>query len=192
MNTDLKQLLLETHQGHEPSARALWHTQAPRLLRYARAIVVSWSDAEDVVQVVFCRVLNMARREVERVSDPGAWLAQVTRREAINHLRSRKREAARREAAGGLGLHRDDNDPAPIDADLEAAIERLPRRFREVIVLKHVAGLTFDQIAAATGLNRNTAASRYKSSVEALRDLLEPRSMPSSRARPAVQEVVHG
>src|SRR5688572_28956571 len=104
MNTDLRQLLIETHRGDEPSARALWKSQAPRLLQYARAIVVSVTEAEDVVQSVFCRVLQMARRDVERVNDPAAWLAQVARREAINQLRSRRREMARRETAGGLRL----------------------------------------------------------------------------------------
>jgi RNA polymerase sigma-70 factor (ECF subfamily) len=194
MAIELKQLLVETHSGRESSARALWNAQAPRLLQYARAILGARADAEDVVQSVFCRILRLSRREVERVNDPCAWLAQVARRESINYLRSHRREAARRRAIGGMRLSRSDgHEPASTDPELHAAIERLPRRLRELIVLKHFAGLTFDQIAAATGLNRNTAAARYRSAIGSLQQEMNGgQAVIRSSARTSpVREVRH-
>ena len=174
MAEDLKQLLLATHRGDESSARDLWKAQAPRLLQYGRAIVVCGAEAEDIVQTVFCKVLQLPRREVERVGDPASWLAQIVRREAINRLRSRRREHARRDAARGQAGSGGSSGVA--DAELARAVDGLPRRWREIIVLKHVNGLTFDQIASATGVNRNTAAARYRSGVARLRAVLEAAS----------------
>src|SRR5262249_21205447 len=114
---------------------------------------------------------------------------------AINHLRARRREAARRENADPAPLRRDLHHD-PFDAELEAAIDRLPRRHREMIALKHIAGLTFDQIAVATGLNRNTAAARYRAAIEALQHHLDPGDHPGVRshtpaAKSPLQEVRH-
>jgi RNA polymerase sigma-70 factor (ECF subfamily) len=163
-------------------------------LQYARAIVGCTAEAEDIVQAVFCKVLQLPRAEVERVTDPASWLAQIARREAINRLRSRRRDRARRQAAHALRLtggHR-----GPHDAELGAAIERLPRRLREIVVLKHVNNLTFEQIASATGVNRNTAAARYRSGIALLRSELDAAcnpGVPEARCacEPVGQEASH-
>ena len=54
------------------------------------------------------------------------------------------------------------------------ALARLPVLQREVLVLKIWQELTFDQIGAALGIPPNTAASRYRYALIALRKQLEP------------------
>ena len=89
---------------------------------------------------------------------------------SINHLRSARREAARRAHPRAR--------PAPLEPgvgplpDLHTALEALPRRYREVLVLKHAGGLTFDQIALALATNRNTIAGRYRAALKSLRGVL--------------------
>jgi RNA polymerase sigma-70 factor (ECF subfamily) len=178
------QLLLRAHRGHEPSARALWNHHAPRLLVFAASILGARADAEDAVQAVFCRILELPARRIREVSDPAAWLVQLTRNAALNHLRAARRERARR-TARGAGPANSSAPRAPDaigDAELDAALARLPRRYREAVVLRHVAGLTFDQIAESLGQNRSTIASRYRAAIEALRRSLgiEPSSNASS------------
>lgn len=183
MTTDpLLQLLLDTHRGRDDAARQAWTTFAPRLIAFARAIV-GRDDAEDVVQSVFLQVLRLDRRTISAVRDTHAWLAMMTRRTALNHIRALRREGARRAA------HRPDRSPrAPGDDALAGALESLPRQWREVVVLKHVSGLTFDQISEALALNRNTAASRYRSALEALRRRLET---AEADAEAPESEVIH-
>lgn len=183
------QLLLRTHAGHEPSARELWARFSPRLLAHAGAIVGP-DDAHDVVQSVFCGILRIDRGRLARVTDPPAWLALLTRRAALNHLRATRRERARRATGGAIS-------PAPApDADADDALRRaldaLPRRFREVVVLKHVAGLTFDQIALALGLNRNTAAGRYRAALGLLRSQMCPTIEHDPTPAPPAVGVLHG
>ncbi|GIK19360.1 MAG: sigma-70 family RNA polymerase sigma factor [Leptolyngbya sp. PLA2] len=168
---DLCTLLLRTHRGHEPSARRLWEAQAPRLVAVARAVLgrrCGANDAEDAVQAVFCRVLELDRRSVRAVRDPGAWLAQMTRRESLNMLRAARRAAVReREHDGGRAI-----GASQREAGLTAALAALPRHLREVVVLRHTAGLTFEQVSLTLGVNRNTVASRHRLAMERLRNAL--------------------
>jgi RNA polymerase sigma-70 factor (ECF subfamily) len=61
--------------------------------------------------------------------------------------------------------------PAPTLADdeLAAAVAALPEAQREVVALRVDGGLSFEEIAAATGTSPNTAASRYRYALEKLR-----------------------
>ncbi|MCL4741652.1 MAG: sigma-70 family RNA polymerase sigma factor [Phycisphaerales bacterium] len=165
---DLRTLLLRTHRGHEPSARRLWEAQAPRLVAVARAVLgrgFGGGDAEDAVQAVLCRVLELDRASVRSVRDPAAWLAQMTRRESLNMLRSARRAAARER--GRPGERR--GSEAAHESGVAAALASLPRHLREVVVLRHTAGLTFEQVSLALGVNRNTVASRHRLAMERLR-----------------------
>jgi RNA polymerase sigma factor (sigma-70 family) len=170
MHDDL-QLLIRTHRGHETSARLLWERHASRLEAHARSIVTDPNAASDIVQTVMCRILELPGRRVREIQDVPAFLASAVRREAINHIRSSRREQARREAAPKPNRA---GPPLSAPSDLHAAVDALPRRLREVVVLKHVADLTLDQISAALGANRNTIASRYRAAIESLRGMLAP------------------
>ncbi|MBX3403260.1 MAG: sigma-70 family RNA polymerase sigma factor [Phycisphaeraceae bacterium] len=179
MNDDDRQLLIRTRRGDQAAARSLWHRHAPRLVAYAATVIRGTGnrdDAEDTVQAVFCRVMALDPREIGAVLDPGAWLAQLTRRSALNWVRSARRASARvarvadgmRGARGAAG----ERGGASEHAAMGQAVDSLPARLREVVVLRHIAGLTFDQIETATGVNRNTAAARYRVAVERLRAAL--------------------
>jgi RNA polymerase sigma-70 factor, ECF subfamily len=162
-------LLLRMHEGNEAAARELWNRSAPRLLPYARSIV--GPGAEDVVQSVFMAVLEQSKSQIRRVEDPIAWLLVLTRRCSLNHLRSTHRDFARRHAAASVA--RELPTPATDGEHLLRAMDNLPRRLREVVVLRHIAGLTFDQVATALGANRNTAAARYREAIRRLRMVLD-------------------
>ncbi len=179
--TDDRDLLLRAHRGHEASARLLWDRHAPALHALARAILGSSGviGAEDVVQATFCRILEVDRRALREVRDVRAWLSQCARRIAHNEVRSMSRERARR------GTRPTSAASAVVDDELAAVIRGLPDQMREVIVLKHACGLTFDQIADVLEVNRNTAASRYRAAIRHIRDTLS-RQAPEAKD---VQEV---
>lgn len=180
MPRDDRTILRRTHAGHEPSARELWDRHAGWMLAYARTVLGRHGDAgEDVVQSVFCRLLELDRRTVRAVDEVRPWLATLVRRTALNHIRSLRR-ASTREARCVAA----DPSDSPPSVDLGAALEALPRRLREVLHLRHVAGLTTDQTAAALGLARGTVASRHHAAVSRLRGELAE-SDPRTHARGA-------
>lgn len=168
--SDDRRLLQLMHKGHESAARELWQRFSPRLLAYARSIVPSAAD--DVVQSVFMTILEQPRSAIKQVDDPGAWMLVLTRRCALNHLRTTRRDIARRQAAAGIQRESAAIKPGESES-LSRALGELPRRLREVVVLRHIAGLTFDQVATALGANRNTAAARYREAIRRLRLVLD-------------------
>jgi RNA polymerase sigma-70 factor (ECF subfamily) len=88
-----------------------------------------------------------------------------------NERRRRREEEAvveRGELVAWFELPEDDTSRA-----LQVALSKVPEKFREVITLKIWGELTFDQIAKTLDLSPNTAASRYRYGMEALRKSLE-------------------
>lgn len=143
----------------------------PKLLLCARQWTRSAADAEDVVQEAFVRYWKHQRH---LPGEPMALLVTSVRRAAIDLGRREGRRAGREEQAVG-----DAGAPAVwFESTLEdderrvaitGALQRIPAEQREVLVLKIWGELTFEQIATELGLPANTAASRYRYALAALR-----------------------
>src|ERR687885_2743471 len=84
----------------------------PLLFSIAYRMLGEVGDAEDVVQEAFLRA-HRAMREGTEIRDPRAFLAEVTTRLAIDHLRSAR---VRRERYVGPWL------PEPLLGELEPAV----------------------------------------------------------------------
>ena len=132
------------------------------------------ADAEDVLQAALVRTWKTHR---------GAPDAQVVslaytniRRCAIDLGRSNDRRKRREgeavqergELIAWFELPEDDTSRA-----LQVAMAKVPEKFREVITLKIWGGQTFDEIGKTLEISPNTAASRYRYGMEALRKSLE-------------------
>ena len=143
----------------------------PKLLLCARQWTRSYADAEDVVQEAFVRFW-CHQRHLD--GDPRALLITSIRCSAIDLARSNTRRTNREENTAAA------NEPyfePAIGTDyrsllIEAAIRRLPAPQREVLTLKIWGELTFEQIAEELAVPLNTAASRYRYALAALRNEL--------------------
>ncbi len=193
---DDRQLLIETHRGDSDAAVALWSRFGPRMVALA-ATVLRERDmitAQDVVQGVFVRLLALDARVVRQVEDVAAWLARLTRNAALNHIRecSRRRARVQRATEGKVVFQAPATGEPSLPPDLQTAIEALPDDQRDALLLKHVGGLTFDQMADALGQNRNTIASRYRAGLSALRRLLGVAPADSADIRPGARSADDG
>ena len=161
------------HGGDTEAARALWAAHVGRLTALARVVTGSHADAMDAVQEAFVAVLGLSASEVMGIENAGAYLAGAVRARALNIVRaSARRERHERSVERGepaLRLVRGVDE----DRALERALGLLELDVREAVALKHIAGLTFDQIAGVLGVPRATAASRYYGGIERLRTVLE-------------------
>lgn len=182
------ELLRACRRGNERAASTLHARLAPVLRAIARSTLRDQHLAEDAVQRAFCQIMRAPRREVARVENAKAWLIRIVRNESASLARTlaRARERDRRfserrthDREAGMDASRDAASAfAGGSLELAAAIDTLPEELREIVYLKHVAGLTFDQIEATTGMNRNTAASRHRRAVALLRETLAPGHPP--------------
>jgi RNA polymerase sigma-70 factor, ECF subfamily len=164
--------------AHDHSTWKNWfETHGPRLLLCARQWTRSLADAEDVVQEAFVRYW---RHQRNLPGDHHALLVTSIRRAAIDLARRDSRRAVREEKAG-IGIDEGGGmfEAVPGDEperrrEIEAALRRLPAEQREVLVLKIWQEFTFEQIAGTLGIPLNTAASRYRYALTALRKELKP------------------
>lgn len=166
-------LLVDTDDSAD--AWELWLTaQAGTFLLFARSRTNCAADAEDVLQ----ESLVEAWERTAPGREPDAALVFATiRRRAIDLARSRSRRLRREEIASagqddGMWFTTDAED-AETRAQLEQAVRGLSEPLREVVLLKVWGGLTFAQIAHTLGCPPNTAASRYRYGLEALRQRLK-------------------
>ncbi|HEV2891802.1 MAG TPA: sigma-70 family RNA polymerase sigma factor [Frankiaceae bacterium] len=146
-------------------------------LLYAAAAGTAWrilgdrEDAADVAQEAVARAVARWSRVGE---DPVAWTVTVATRLALDGLRRRRRDARRfaelsggfAEAAGERG-----SDAA---LDLRRALRALPRRQREVVVLRYLADLTEADVAAVLGISQGAVKSAASRGAAALRAHLTP------------------
>lgn len=146
----------------------------PKLLLCARQWTRTLADAEDVVQEAFVRFW---RHQRGLPGEPMALLVTSVRRAAFDLARREGRRATREERAGAEADLHTAQFEIPIEgverrAAIEDSLRRLPSEQREVLVLKIWGELTFDQIGATLEVSPNTAASRYRYALAALRQEL--------------------
>ncbi len=163
---------------HEDVTWQNWfEAHGPKLLLCARQWTRSLADAEDVVQEAFVRYW---RHQRQLPGNPQALLVTSIRRAAVDLARRESRRAVREEksggglADGGMVFAAQPSDADDRRGEIEAALLRLPAEQREVLVLKIWNELTFEQIAGSLGIPLNTAASRYRYALVALRKELKP------------------
>ena len=146
-----------------------FHLHGPKLLLCARQWTRTLADAEDVVQEAFVRFW---RNQRPLGGEPTALLLVSIRRAAFDLARRENRRCLREHRA--IADEQDQLFVSPPGDDerrasVEIAIRRLPAEQREVLVLKIWGDLTFEQIASQLGIPANTAASRYRYALLAVR-----------------------
>ena len=154
---------------------ALYTAHGARLYRYAVMLLADRSAAEDAVQDAFVQLAGALRRAPD---------ARVTFGYLAVTLRNACYSALRRRRVARLRAPRDEPliEPAAPDANeeermlIDDALKRLPTEQREVVYLKVFEGMTFQEIADRCEISINTAGSRYRYAIEALRRILSARN----------------
>lgn len=171
----LEQLVvLRAQLGVQDAYAALVERYDARLRFYLRRLLGAGGDADDALQDVWLTVV----RKLGTLEDPGAfrtWLYRVARHHAISRLRKRRAEVSL-EDAGPF------EEPAvPDDADegagfspeqaaaIYAALDRLSPSHREILTLRFLGGLTYEQIAGVVDRPVGTVRSRVHYAKAALR-----------------------
>jgi RNA polymerase sigma-70 factor (sigma-E family) len=153
-----EQLVEDLYRGH-----------ALRLTRMALLLVGDKPSAEDVVQEAFLGLF----RGLGRLSDPGRAVAYL-RISVLNGcrsvLRSRKRARLREGATDYPAVWSAESAALAGEDRREVlrAVAQLPRRQREVLVLRYFLGLSDSEIAADLGVSRGTVVSTASRALAAL------------------------
>lgn len=198
-------LLVEAlRAGSESAYEALLDRFQQPVYNMALRLLNDPSDAADVVQEVFLKVF----RNVDGFrgqSSLKTWIYRITVNEAHNQrrwfYRHRRREVGLEEEAENCRPAAEvirDNGRTPFDHVferekqrlLEAALARINPAFRESVVLRDIADLSYEEIAEVLQLSLGTVKSRILRGREALRQELQGRlePLPALRLMPKTAE----
>ena len=161
--------------------------ERPRLRNFIRKRVANDADVEDLLQEVFCELVE-AHRLLTPIDYVTGWLFRVARNRITDLFRKKKPEnftdAAMEDEEGEL-LQLEDLLPSPDDGpdalyvrsllldELELALGELPAEQREIFVAHELDGRSFKEVAAESGVNVNTLLSRKRYAVLYLRQRLQ-------------------
>lgn len=179
-------LMLAYRDGDAAAFEALYRRWRSRLYRYLVRQCGAAAQADELFQDVWLKVVN-ARKGYEAAAKFSTWLFRIAHNRLIDHYRAQGRSE--------IVSYDDDPEDADRVASLPAAaataqpeallerkalaqelvrhIEALPAAQRETFLLSEEGELTLEEIAAATGTNRETAKSRLRYAVNKLRSALK-------------------
>ena len=167
-------LMFQVQDGNNKAFDLLVSRYKNRLYTYLLRLLGNESEAEEFAQEAFVKAYIHANkyRTVARFS---TWLYTI----ATNLVRNRIRNIKRRPTMVSIWSEdmnsndgrwvdlRDDSQRPDIDMEqkslkevIQRAIEKIPAKYRPSFVLREINGLSYEEIAAATGLKLGTVRSR--------------------------------
>lgn len=177
-------LMRKFKDGDVAAFETLYRRHNDGLFRYFLGLCLNRATAEDLYQEVWSRIIK-ARLRYRPTAKFTTYLYRIAHNCFVDHLRRNRRYG------GGTVEPQELADSAPSPEEevertlarsrLLAALEHLPAEQRDVFLLREEAGLSLDDIATVTGVNRETAKSRLRYANRKLTAALTARS-----DRPAV------
>lgn len=168
-------------QGDVEALEALVLKYSDGLRGYLCGFLRNALEAEEVFQEVWLRVIRRSDRYRSR--NFRGWLFRIAHNVVIDRFRRQKPNVSLDASPDGqpsLGETLDSGTESPRDAVVSVesleiiaeAVRSLPLPQREVFLMRAVSGLSFKEIAAASGIPLNTALGRMHYAVKKLRTVL--------------------
>ncbi|OPZ30854.1 MAG: ECF RNA polymerase sigma-E factor [Lentisphaerae bacterium ADurb.BinA184] len=178
-------LLRQAQGGDAEAFAAVFETHRPLLYRIACRIVGA-DDADDVVMDTYLKAWRSIP-SFRGAASLRTWLCRAVRNTALDRLRWRARRPASSPEPGGddggVGIEgvADSRERAPdrqaiteeTGRAVAAAVAELSQEHRLALLLREVDGLSYREVAAATGSNVGTVMSRLFYARRRVRRILE-------------------
>jgi len=168
----------QDNDGH--ALRHLYEAYRAQVYSLALYSVGDPAQAQDVLQAVFLKVFR-GLRGFRFHSTLATWIYRIAHNECREHHRRSKPPFVPLEAVLGS---MDEVDPKPNSHDqharrerdriIQQAVMQLPFQMREVVVLKYVEGLSYDDMSRVLECAPGTVASRLNRALAALEERLRP------------------
>jgi RNA polymerase sigma-70 factor (ECF subfamily) len=149
------------------------------------------ADALDACQEALMAIVRGLARFDQR-SAFATWAYRVATNACLDELRRRRRRPIASVDEATVIEHRDLPESAPERLDVQAALARLPVEFRAAVVLRDLAGMSYEEIAATLDVPPGTVRSRIARGRAALAAVLRPEDGEprARRRRPTPDEPV--
>jgi RNA polymerase sigma factor (sigma-70 family) len=174
--------------GDERAFAAIFRRYHQSIYRFCLAIVGNPEDAQDALQNTMAKVLRALPGE-EREIELKPWLYRIAHNESIDLLRRRRETHGLdvEQIAPGYGLAEDAAMRERLRG-LIADLKELPDRQREVLVMRELSGLEFEEIGAALSTSGAVARQTLYEARQSLRQMEEGREMSCATVTKALSD----
>ncbi|HZS45183.1 MAG TPA: sigma-70 family RNA polymerase sigma factor [Blastocatellia bacterium] len=180
-NTDAL-LISRIAKGDESALAALYDQYASQVLGLIMRVLTNRAEAEEILEEVFFQAWREANRYDGSRGTVPAWLFAIARSRAIDRIRTRQRKDSKTTSiddaapAGNIADDRSDPEGDSLRSEyrtiVQAALNELPAKQREVLELAYFSGLSQTEIADMTGEPLGTVKTRTRSAMMTLREKL--------------------
>jgi RNA polymerase sigma-70 factor (ECF subfamily) len=178
--------------GNQDAIQTLITRHKDKVFTYIMFVVKNDALAEDIFQDTFIKVINSLRKG--KYNEQGvfsSWVIRIAHNLIIDHYRKLKKMPT---------FSNDDNENLDIfnstkfaehniedemvldqvSKEVRSLVDLLPDEQRDVVLLRHFAGLSFKEISDQTGVSINTALGRMRYALINLRKLIEEKDLSLS------------
>ncbi len=182
MNKTDEELVAEYLTGNEGAFASLVQRHLKSVYSFAARSVSN--DAEDIVQDSFLKVWKSLHTYEPQKARFKTWLMRIARNTVTDYLRKKKLfvfSDLESEQSDSRILDVSDPEPLPDELiaraqdarDVEEVLKKLSPPYREVILLRYVNHLTFEEIGNVLDEPANTVRSRHRRGLAQLRQHLQ-------------------
>lgn len=186
MNVNEAQLISRCQQGDQEALKEIFDQYRQKVYRIAYGVVREREEALDIVQEVFIKLFRSIR-QFQGKSRFYTYLYRMTMNTAIDHTRKMKKvPSSSVDDEEGLQLSDDAErrpdrilDQKELETRVKWAMDQLSPDQKAALIFREVEGLSYQEIAVATGCSIGTVMSRLhygrKKVQELLKDYVEGR-----------------
>jgi RNA polymerase sigma-70 factor (ECF subfamily) len=185
-----QEVVRQAREGHEAAYRELIRRYQRPVFSLIYRMVRDRELSEDLAQETFVKVLNAIDRYRPEFKF-SSWVFKIANNAAIDHLRKKELDtlsleggpdAVTPERIEATALQIGDSGESPLDelearelgSAIERAIAQLRPEYQTCIILRHVEGRPYDEIAEILGLPLGTVKTYIHRARAELRDMLDP------------------
>lgn len=182
------ELVQQFTSGNQQAIEVLIRRHHKRVFGYILLLVKNTAIAEDIFQDTFIKVIKSLQDG--RYADNGrfvSWVMRISHNLIIDHFRKEKQMKMISKDTGTVDVF---NSPRfseknveedmvydQVLTDVRALVELLPEEQKEVVLLRHYAGLSFKEIAEQTNVSINTALGRMRYALINIRKIMQENNL---------------
>ncbi len=164
---ELKELFIEIKHNNKIAFEKLYNKYNKLVYGIAFSILKNKPDSEDVVQTVFSKIYTLEKDKLP-TAKVGTWLYKVTKNETLLFLR-KKDNNIDLDTIYNLKNENNEIDQFISRDSYNKLINSLNSKEQQIVSLKILSNLTFDEIGKLLGESTNTVKWRYYKAIYALK-----------------------
>lgn len=167
-------VMARVRNGDKASFEALFRDHYQMLCHFARKFVGDMDEAEELVQDLFAQLWER-REQLQVETSAKSYLFSAARNRCLNYIKHRKVREQHSESVLASPLESEPDatqalEAAELQSRIQATIQGLPPRCREVFVLSRFEGKKYQEIATQLGISPRTVEVQIGKALKILRE----------------------